>query len=472
MGDLRPDMTRRRLLWAATGIAATGVATPAVAQPDITYAPDPVFQGQRFFVFGDDITDGTTYRLRRVTRVSGGRVEESRFVEQVTADADTDVPPELGGHTGAAIEIDSGELEAGQYFVVGGNLPSRPETTATVEVVGVAGPPTATLELAPEMVTVHAGGTTTIELVVAGAEAGVGGYDLELNVEDPAIARITDIDHTGELSGQDDELLSDGAGARINANLRETPHDPGNITVAVVTLTGEASGEAAVSIADAPTIRGADRNRYSITDRGSTTATVLPVPTATVDVDPEVAEVAVGDEVAFEVAVRDPTTAVREYDFAVRTADSEIVRFVTVDGTDHEAAGFPTTSGESEAGAEGTLSAVFEEPYPERTISAGRVVVEAVEPGEMEVTVEGTVTAGDSAPYDLTSTSGLISIEPADSPDIEAEEESPPEASDTESATEPDPEPEPEPVNQPGFGFGGAAVGVGAAWYLRWRCDD
>ena len=111
-------------------------------------------------------TDGTTSQRRRVTRVAGGRVEERRVVEAVIADADTDVPSALGGASGAVIDVDAGALGAGRYFVAGGGLPTRPETT--VEVVGVAGLPTAALALAPEGPTVHVGGATTC----AGGRAG------------------------------------------------------------------------------------------------------------------------------------------------------------------------------------------------------------------------------------------------------------------------------------------------------------
>ncbi len=462
MNDDRSDVSRRRLLCAATGIAATGVAVPAVAAPDITYAPDPAFQGQRFYVFGGGITDGTTYQLRRATRVSGGSVAESRFVEEVTADAETDVPPDRGGGTGAAIGIDSGALEAGRYFVAGGDLPARPDVAGTVEVVGVAGPPTATLELTPETPTVSAGGTTTVELVVAGASAGVGGYALELDVVDPAVARITDIEHTGDLSERDDELRGEGASARIDADLREAPHGAGDVTVAVVTLAGEAPGETEISIVEGPTIRGADRNRYDLTDLGRTITTVFPTPTATVAVDPGTAETTAGDEITLDVVIEEPTAAIREYGLTV-AVDSAIARFVDAEGTAHEAAESPTASIESGAGGEVTLSAVFEEPHPEETLSAGRVVVAAVDAGETTATVEGAVTAGDGAPYDLTSASGTISVESGEPIDAEAGGEPPTEDPDSEPA------PDPEPVDQPGFGLGGTAAGVGTAWYLWWQ---
>lgn len=80
------------------------------------------------------------------------------------------------------------------------------------------------------------------------------------------------------------------------------------------------------------------------------------------------------------------------------------------------------------------------------------------------------MTAGDGAPYDLTSMPGPITVEPGE--ELNVEHESPSEDTNSEPMSGPGPELEPIPVDQPRFGHGGAVVGVGAAWYLWWRHND
>jgi len=79
------------------------------------------YQGQDIVASGDNIDDDTDYQLREVTSSDDNTIESSSFVEEVTSDTNGD------------IEIDTDDLDAGDYFLRGDSLDSA-EMSDTFEI--------------------------------------------------------------------------------------------------------------------------------------------------------------------------------------------------------------------------------------------------------------------------------------------------------------------------------------------------
>ncbi|WP_066414353.1 BGTF surface domain-containing protein [Halorubrum aethiopicum] len=97
-----------------------------------------VFQGQDLYLVGDSVngSNGATVNLRRVTEYNDSNaVTNSEQVEQLTVEAlDSDFPSAVGSG-GQVVEIDTDDLEAGDYFVRGvGDLAVNPQQSETFEV--------------------------------------------------------------------------------------------------------------------------------------------------------------------------------------------------------------------------------------------------------------------------------------------------------------------------------------------------
>lgn len=109
----------------------------------------------------------------------------------------------------------------------------------------VLGAGTTTVAVQPDSATVSAGETTTVDIVVESADDGVGSIDLELAVSDAQVANITDVSVAGDPSTV--RTTSDNDSTRIAATGMNTA-DTGSVTVATVTLEGEASGTTSLDL--------------------------------------------------------------------------------------------------------------------------------------------------------------------------------------------------------------------------------
>ncbi|CCQ35840.1 probable secreted glycoprotein [Natronomonas moolapensis 8.8.11] len=91
-----------------------------------------IFQGQDVYVYGDDIDpSGNSYELRSVEAFDAGSVDDSQFQKALDVESGSDftsAASEFGftTSTAAVIEIETDDLDAGNYFVVdqNGNLPT------------------------------------------------------------------------------------------------------------------------------------------------------------------------------------------------------------------------------------------------------------------------------------------------------------------------------------------------------------
>jgi len=94
-------------------VAMSAAFTGAVAAQndgEVDYVPDNPWQGQDVIASGGAIDSGTEYQLRQVDDIDDNRVSQSTFVEELTAD-------------GGEVEIETDDLDSGEYFLRGGDLP-------------------------------------------------------------------------------------------------------------------------------------------------------------------------------------------------------------------------------------------------------------------------------------------------------------------------------------------------------------
>ena len=122
------------------GFAGTAAAEDAEA----TYVPANPWQGQDVIVFGDDIdtAEDAEYDLRRVTD-SNGAVTSSSFVEELNSERATEAQANYTNTRADGdpvneddwiVVIDTSDLDAGDYFIRGGELPRNPNMEDTFEV--------------------------------------------------------------------------------------------------------------------------------------------------------------------------------------------------------------------------------------------------------------------------------------------------------------------------------------------------
>jgi len=142
--------------------------------------------------------------------------------------------------------------------------------------------------LNPSNATVMNGETTTYDVVVESTDGGVGAYDFTVTVDNPAVASVTDIELFGNPSDQtkDVTIAEDGSTASAVAALANTS-DTGQVTIATVTVTGDAAGETDLSLA-VDALGTEAGNSYVVTEANGGTLTVTgddpdstPEPTAT-----------------------------------------------------------------------------------------------------------------------------------------------------------------------------------------------
>ncbi|AXR77570.1 BGTF surface domain-containing protein [Natrarchaeobaculum sulfurireducens] len=88
-----------------------------------------VFQGQDVYVVGDLIDEDNDYQLRSVDSFDSGQVDSSSFEEELDVEDHT-----IDGESVSAVEIETGDLDAGDFFIRGGDLESSPAEEDTFEV--------------------------------------------------------------------------------------------------------------------------------------------------------------------------------------------------------------------------------------------------------------------------------------------------------------------------------------------------
>ncbi|KAA9397292.1 cell surface protein [Haloarcula sp. CBA1130] len=99
---------------------------------------------------------------------------------------------------------------------------------------------------------IAAGETTTVPVVLTSAPDGLAGYQLELSVDDPSVARFEGASYPSRLGLTTDPVIaSDGGTVTLEAADLDGQVEPGatDVTLATVALTGVDGGEARVTVA-------------------------------------------------------------------------------------------------------------------------------------------------------------------------------------------------------------------------------
>jgi hypothetical protein len=117
--------------------------------------------------------------------------------------------------------------------------------TLSVATVGATNAALVQISAADDRIDVS--GTTTVDVVVENVDGGVGAYNLTVELSDPDVASITDVELVGGPQLQQVDVQSDGARANLTAALLDTA-DSGSVTVASVALSGEALGTTNVTV--------------------------------------------------------------------------------------------------------------------------------------------------------------------------------------------------------------------------------
>jgi hypothetical protein len=104
-----------------------------------------------------------------------------------------------------------------------------------------------TVRLSPSSERVTQDQRVTFDIVVGGAERGVGAYDLTVDVDDPTAATIVGASVTDSAGLSETRIVKNGSSVEIRAALVDTGQ-AGPVTVGNVTLEGRMAGETTVEL--------------------------------------------------------------------------------------------------------------------------------------------------------------------------------------------------------------------------------
>ena len=127
------------------------------------------------------------------------------------------------------------------------------------------------VSLSPSDDLVAVNGTTTYDVVVENADGGVGAYSLALSVDDGQIATIEDVS-VDEDAMSDVQVSADGSSASADVALLDT-EQTGSVTVATVTVAGEADGETEIGL-EMSSLGTESGEAYDVTAENGATLTV------------------------------------------------------------------------------------------------------------------------------------------------------------------------------------------------------
>jgi hypothetical protein len=139
-----------------------------------------------------------------------------------------------------------------------------------------------TVSVAPDERQVAPGATTTYEVVVENTDSGIGTTNANVGIEDTAVGSITNVTIAGNAANQNVSIAADGSSASFSAIYfgDALPDDPGGVTIATVTVTGNAAGSSDLSL-DVTEISDSAGEVYDVTGTDGASLTVSARATAT-----------------------------------------------------------------------------------------------------------------------------------------------------------------------------------------------
>jgi hypothetical protein len=200
--------------------------------------------------------------------------------------------------------------------------------SATVGFAGLAGAATTTdltVSITDDDNTLAPGETTTVEIAVATADGGVGAAELGVELSDPGVATITDVETNSASSLTDNVIAGGGQSADVKYFGVDTA-DTGSVTFVTVTLQAAAEGQTTVDV-----VQNSQTGNlvvfdevgagYTLANVGSATLTVEDVnqdPTADAGADQTVTA---GDTVTLDATgSSDPDGSIASYSWTETTS--------------------------------------------------------------------------------------------------------------------------------------------------------
>ncbi|RAW46972.1 hypothetical protein DQW50_00875 [Halorubrum sp. 48-1-W] len=166
-------------------------------------------------------------------------------------------------------DLDARALGPGEHAY--GVYTDDDSTTATVAIETAPAPETA-VSLRPDAATVDERDSATYDVVAEGADGGVGAYDFTLTVDDSRIASISDVAVPGNSTVSATRLDDDGASVDATGRLTDT-NASGNVTIATVTVDGDAVGTSDIGLTTNALGTDADES-YNVTGTNGASITV------------------------------------------------------------------------------------------------------------------------------------------------------------------------------------------------------
>jgi PGF-CTERM protein len=170
------------------------------------------------------------------------------------------------------------DAEAGDEYEITGSVSvageskSLPSETITVS---DDAPATTSVRLSPAEGSTAPGEETIYEVVVTGADEGVGSYSVAVSTGNASVGKITGVDLTHAAETGNSTVDDDGSRAVIEADLGENAHAAGNaVVIAEVSVAGGTAGATAVSIEDGASVANASGGSYGVSFVGDAALSV------------------------------------------------------------------------------------------------------------------------------------------------------------------------------------------------------
>lgn len=106
---------------------------------------------------------------------------------------------------------------------------------------------TTDVALSPGEQTIDAGTTTTVNVTVDNVDGGIGAYEFTLATAGEGTASITSVELRGSPGTETTNISTDGSELTVEAAVADTA-DTGSVTIATVTVAGEAAGQTGLSL--------------------------------------------------------------------------------------------------------------------------------------------------------------------------------------------------------------------------------
>ncbi|WP_440006079.1 PKD domain-containing protein [Halomicrococcus sp. SG-WS-1] len=273
-GSSDPDGDALSYSWTQTAgpavsLSDTSSATPTFTAPDVDAETTLTFEVEVSDGNGGTATDTVSVTVEPVappnqspTAAFSGP-SNAQTGEQVTFDASASTDPDgsiasyewdFGDGTTATGESVVHTFDsAGEYEVTLTVTDDDGATTTTTKTVTVEesqptpGPSTA-VSLAPSEDLVGVDQNSSFDLMVESADGGVGTYSITVELSNPSVATIEDVQLNGANDAFTDvQIADDGSSVTIEAVAVDT-NDTGSVSLGTITVQGTAEGESDLSL--------------------------------------------------------------------------------------------------------------------------------------------------------------------------------------------------------------------------------